>query len=206
MAEGQSECLGPHLASPISPAPHQRDDRLSVGRGAARPPSPAARGPDERACPSRELADGDREGRGETTLPNTNLTVEIDQFYSEIVTALLASASETAPVKSSNFRKPWWDDNLDYLKSASIETHRLWVEAGRPSQGPIFLTKQKAKSNYKKQIANNKNNATTTMSNSLQKIMYYLLVIKLLFGKFGTRNLAQNQKIQLVLMVNLTKP
>jgi hypothetical protein len=49
---------------------------------------------------------------------NTNLTVEIDNFYSEIVTALLASASETAPVKSSNFRKPWWDDNLDYLKSA----------------------------------------------------------------------------------------
>jgi len=66
MAEGQSESLGPNLASPISPAPHQRDDRPSVGRGAARPPSPAARGPDERVRPSRAPAYGDREGRGET--------------------------------------------------------------------------------------------------------------------------------------------
>ena len=67
MAEGPSESVSHRLASPIPPAPHQRDDRSSVGRGAARPPSPAAGGPDERDRPSRALAYGAWAGRDATT-------------------------------------------------------------------------------------------------------------------------------------------
>jgi len=59
-----------------------------------------------------------------------NFENQIDHFYSEIIATLLRSANESVPVRQGSFRKPWWNDSLDYLKSISIETHEQWIEAG----------------------------------------------------------------------------
>ena len=81
-----------------------------------------------------------------------------DIIYSDAVEALLVSAKDTVPIIKSNLSKPWWNDELNKLKGLSIITHKAWVDAGRPSKGAVFIEKQKAKSDYKKRIAENKNN------------------------------------------------
>ena len=92
----------------------------------------------------------------------------IDIIYSDAVEALLVSAKDTVPIIKSNLSKPWWNDELNKLKGLSIITHKAWIDAGRPSQGAVFIEKQKAKSDYKKRIAENKNNTQNNLTESLQ--------------------------------------
>ena len=93
---------------------------------------------------------------------------QIESIYTEMVGALHAAAEETVPAIKANLRKPWWDDTLSTLKELSIQTHTAWVDAGRPPQGTLFLEKQKAKLQYKKQIAENKIKSQFNLSDSLQ--------------------------------------
>ena len=115
----------------------------------------------------------------------------IEQYYADIVSALLISAKDAAPIKQSSFRKPWWDDVLDNLKAISIEAHRQWIDAGRPLDGPLFVNKQKAKSNYRKRIADNKNSTNHEVSNSLQNLLLnsdQIKFWKVWHNKFGKKS------------------
>ena len=98
-----------------------------------------------------------------------NVIAQVESLYAEIVSSLLAAASDVIPIIKPNVRKPWWDETLSLLKALSIETHDIWVDSGRPLQGPIFLEKQRSKLLYKKRIAENKKLSEDNISNSLQK-------------------------------------
>ena len=65
----------------------------------------------------------------------------IDNYYPKLTQCLNYAAECTVPLRSSanlSAEKHWWSDELDDLKSRSIEFHRMWVDAGRPHVGPIF--------------------------------------------------------------------
>jgi len=73
----------------------------------------------------------------------------IENVYNDIVTLLVDAANDYVPCKKQNFYKYWWDEELKLLKSASINSHRVWVESGKPRTGDIFDAKAKAKLLYK---------------------------------------------------------
>jgi hypothetical protein len=73
----------------------------------------------------------------------------------------------TIKSENCNFRKYWWNQQLDELKSQSISSHVAWINAGRPRLGPTFALKLKAKTLYKKCINDNKKAESETVSNDL---------------------------------------
>lgn len=68
----------------------------------------------------------------------------IDEYYCRIVNTLVSCANNFVPVRRKGFYKFWWDEGLDTLKEAAIESDRLWKSAGRPRFGPIFSERQRA--------------------------------------------------------------
>ena len=72
--------------------------------------------------------------------------------FTQISNILQQSAGVAVPKCKAGCFKPWWTDTLSDLKSASIEAHNIWKEAGRPSQGDIHRLMRQAKLAYKNAI------------------------------------------------------
>ena len=73
----------------------------------------------------------------------------IDSFYRNIVNALSESARVTVPSCKQNYFKFWWDEQCQLLKKQSISTHRDWLAAGKPREGPVASAMWSAKAEYK---------------------------------------------------------
>ena len=67
----------------------------------------------------------------------------IDDYYTDIVNALHTSACRTIPRIKVGSNKPFWNDELDRLKTDSLFWHDVWHSAGRPPSGALFHLKQK---------------------------------------------------------------
>ena len=94
----------------------------------------------------------------------------VDKYYAELIRCLNYAAECSVPIRSSAIRsaeKHWWSEELDDLKSRSVESHRMWIDAGRPHTGPIFDIFKKEKYSYKLAIRHAKCQATDTISKDL---------------------------------------
>ena len=94
----------------------------------------------------------------------------INKYYPKLIQCLNYAADCNVPLRSSanlSAEKHWWTEELDDLKGRSIESHRMWVDAGRPHVGPIFDIYKKEKYSYKLAIRQAKKEATDTISNDL---------------------------------------
>ena len=76
----------------------------------------------------------------------------IDVYYNTIVKVLKRSASCCVPKIPVKCLKEFWNDDLDNLKTISIDKHQLWRQAGSPRSGIINTARLKAKSDYKTAI------------------------------------------------------
>jgi hypothetical protein len=56
---------------------------------------------------------------------------------------LSVGASNYVPHHRKIFYKFWWDQDMDTLKAASIESNLIWKAAGKPRHGPIFFINAK---------------------------------------------------------------
>ena len=63
---------------------------------------------------------------------------QIEDWYERIVAALHKAATLFIPKVKSSALKFWWDEALDELKKASMLSHQLWIDAGKPRNGTIF--------------------------------------------------------------------
>jgi hypothetical protein len=89
------------------------------------------------------------------------------QFFEEIVDALNLSAEAAVPVCKQNFFKFWWNQKLSILKDKSIESHKLWVSAGRPRSGPIFNKRNMDRNAYRFSIKKYEIASTQYFTNEL---------------------------------------
>ena len=55
----------------------------------------------------------------------------IDSVYIEIVNVLKNGANQFVPQCCKHFSKFWWDQDMDLLKDASIESNRIWKAADK---------------------------------------------------------------------------
>ena len=95
----------------------------------------------------------------------------IDYIYDNIVTALIDSSNATVPVRSKQFYKFWWNEELDCLKSDSISAHNVWKAAGRPRSGPLFNKARASKLIYKKRIRECQRRETSSYTNDLHEAL-----------------------------------
>jgi len=80
----------------------------------------------------------------------------INYVYDSITCALFSAGQEAVPVHVKKSKKFWWDQFLSAAKDEAQSTHNIWVNAGRPRSGPIFLVRNQAKYKYRLHIKNGK--------------------------------------------------
>ena len=91
----------------------------------------------------------------------------IDRVHDDIINALNAGARLYVPHYRKNFYCLWWDQDMNLLKAASIESNQVWKSACKPWQGPIFDKRQSFRLQYLNQIRFNQSLSKTTYSNNL---------------------------------------
>ena len=104
---------------------------------------------------------------------SAKLETEINVIYKEITQKLKDAADQCIIRKPCNFYKYWWDQEGDELKKESIDTHRLWIESGRPRNGQIYELKAKAKARYKSYLRSNAKIEQSNVSNTLPDALVY---------------------------------
>ena len=116
-----------------------------------------------------------------------NYSSIIDRIYNDLVHTLAIGANRFVPHCRKNFFKFWWDEEMDLLKEASIESNLIWKAANKPKHGPIFSKRQSCRLQYRKRIRENQTNEMSAYSNDLHEALMEKMA--LLSGKFGARNL-----------------
>jgi len=83
--------------------------------------------------------------------------------------------------------KFWWNEELQLLKEASVELNRLWIQAGKPRDGPLFRKRQTCRMQYRKCLTDNQNLETLSYTNDLHDALYTHKIAKC-FGNVGVLN------------------
>ena len=114
----------------------------------------------------------------ESQFNNTDINAEsanfndlIDQLHDDIITVLSTAAKLYVPHQRKNFYKFWWDQEMDILKTASVESNKIWKASGKPRQGPIFNKRQSCRLQYRKKIRENQSQASSSYSNDLHEAL-----------------------------------
>ena len=92
---------------------------------------------------------------------------EIYTYYKKIVLALITADALSILRRKVGFYKYWWDQELDELKTKSIESHKLWVAAGRPLSGDLYDRKRTCKAQYRRGLRHHQQDAFCKVSNEL---------------------------------------
>ena len=64
----------------------------------------------------------------------------------------LKEADASLPRHKPGTEKEWWSENLTDLRNKSIEIQTLWIEQGRPRQGPVHEERLRIRAAYKRAI------------------------------------------------------
>jgi len=91
----------------------------------------------------------------------------IDKFYPLLTNALVNAANCTVSKVKTAVSKHWWSTDLQNEKNKSIDSHHIWVDAGRPRSGPIFDLYKKQKYAYKFAVRNAKCDSELSITNDL---------------------------------------
>jgi len=104
--------------------------------------------------------------------PNELVKADIEYFYCGIINALQQAARTTVPHKKFNFFKHWWDDELNEAKQRSINSHRSWVDSGKPKSGLLYVQMLKSRKEYKLLIKTKDKNSKDHFSNELNDALH----------------------------------
>jgi len=97
--------------------------------------------------------------------------LHIDILYDALVNILRAGDQAFVPRAKKNFYKFCWTEELDLLKQDSMESNKLWKEAGKPRSGPIFTRRQLSRILYRKRLRDEQKAETYSYSNDLHEAL-----------------------------------
>lgn len=92
---------------------------------------------------------------------------KIESAYIKITKILAVSANATIPKTCPTTLKHWWNEELQSLKRAAMESNEAWVTAGKPKHGPLADIRKSDKYAYKLAIRRSKNSQIDKVSDSL---------------------------------------
>ena len=64
----------------------------------------------------------------------------------------IKSADSLLPRQNPGVEKPWWTDALTDVRNKSIDVHKLWIDQGRPRQGPTHEERLRVRAAYKRAL------------------------------------------------------
>ena len=67
----------------------------------------------------------------------------IEKVYLNLTSILVKTADELIPKMGPTTLKHWWNEELDGLKQAAIESNNQWIVDGRPKQGLLAEIRKK---------------------------------------------------------------
>jgi len=100
-----------------------------------------------------------------------NISDRIELIYNSVVAILADGARLAVPSQSKSFYKYWWDEELDLLKQASIDSNNIWTAAGKPRSGPIFSKRQSCRRQYRLKIKEKDSSNTGVYTNELHEAL-----------------------------------
>ena len=98
----------------------------------------------------------------ETTSPDI-----VNILYNEIISILNSGARLYVPTRQIFFTIFSWNEELDALKDAAIQSNNLCKSAGKPRQGRIFNKRQLCRAQYRKAIRDGQKSSTMSYTNDL---------------------------------------
>ena len=72
---------------------------------------------------------------------------------------------------ASSFFKFWWNEELSILKKNAMDSNRMWVAAGRPLSGPLYISRQQSRMKYRKQLRESEQQSTLSYTNDLHEAL-----------------------------------
>jgi len=81
------------------------------------------------------------------------------------------SAKLYVPQRGKAFFKFWWKEELNSLKEASINSHRLWKAAGKPRSGPLYQQRQSSRLQYRKRLREEQKSESIIYTNDLHEAL-----------------------------------
>jgi len=91
----------------------------------------------------------------------------IDNLYNGIVSVLTSGVKLFVPIRRRNFYKFWWDQGLDILKDAAINSDKIWKATGKPRQGSLFDKRQRCRAQYREGIRDGQKLDSMSYTNDL---------------------------------------
>ena len=82
---------------------------------------------------------------------NHSCTQSLQEEYDYLISCL-KRADSSLPRFKPGVQKDWWTADLTELRNQSIEIHSLWVNEGRPHQGPTHEERLRVRASYKRAI------------------------------------------------------
>ena len=104
-------------------------------------------------------------------VPLDTVNTNVNDFINHGIVRVISGANASIPVYRENFLKFWWNEELDLLKQASIDSNKIWKAAGKPRQGPVFDKRQLCRKQYRKRIKECNNLSTESYSNELHEAL-----------------------------------
>ena len=94
----------------------------------------------------------------------------VNKMYNDRVSSLLHAGEQIMHKHKKNYtHKPGWAEYVDDLYDASRETRGMWMNAGKPRQGPIFELQVKSKVRFKYALRFIRNNENMLRKEALAK-------------------------------------
>ena len=103
---------------------------------------------------------------GNTCCTDDTHKVCLENYYCDIIHAVLAAES-ILPKTKPNVQRSFWTDELTDLKRDSVECDNYWHSIGSPRQGPAFECKKKCHYLFKSALRREKNKDAREKSDSL---------------------------------------
>ena len=94
----------------------------------------------------------------------------INKLYSDIVNSLIQPGEQIMQNDTKKYsHKPGWAEYVDDLYDTSREIRQIWINAGKPRQGPVHDQHVKCKSRFKYALRFIKNNENMLRKEALAK-------------------------------------
>ena len=94
----------------------------------------------------------------------------INKLYSDIVNSLIQPGEQIMQNDKKKYsHKPGWAEYVDDLYDTSREIRQMWINAGKPRQGPVHDQHVKCKSRFKYALRFIKNNENMLRKEALAK-------------------------------------
>jgi len=95
----------------------------------------------------------------------------IDAIYADIVGILSKGAKMFVPKRGKQFFKFWWSEELSILKKSAMDSNKKWVAAGKPRSGPLYISRQQSRMNYRKVLRETEQESTLSYTNDLHEAL-----------------------------------